>query len=176
MDIETLATELERTIQKSKERSKYFTQEIQRLQFEKRETEKKFQDKIDGLKQNLLDSLGLEETVETDSFIVSKNYPNTESQTTYKLEFPTDKELNERLIQYFKNYDVSLIKEDITYKPIQKNIKQLIIEGQFHISDNGFLVDNNGEIIPDMKVTVKKVEPKVKVKKTSLNNKSRHEN
>lgn len=165
LDIETLATELERTIQKSKERSKYFNQEIQRLQFEKKETEKEFQDKIDGLKQNLLDSLGLEETVETASFIISKNYPNTERQTTYKLEFPKDKELNERLIQYFKNYDAALIKEDITYKPIQKKIKQLIIEEQFHISDNGFLVDNNGEIIPHMKVTVKKVEPKIKIKK-----------
>ncbi|MGL9971308.1 hypothetical protein [Enterococcus sp. DIV1420a] len=175
MDIEALAIELEKTIQKSKDRSKYFSQEIQRLQFKKRKTEEELNHQIDFLRQRLLDSLGVEESVETASFIIFKNYPNIKSMAAYKLEFPTDKESSEQMIHYLKEYATPLIKENITYKPIQKNIKQLIIDEQFHVTDNGFLVDDNGEIVPHIKVAIKKVEPKVKVKKTCFNKNRRHE-
>lgn len=143
----------------------HFSKEIQQLQYEKKVIESEFTKKINQLKSKLLDSLGSEDMVVTKSFIITKNYPNAKSQTSYRLDIPTEEEARERLVKYLRNYDLTLVKEETSYKPIQKNIKQLIIDDYFHFLNNGSLVDDNGEIIPDIKVSLKDVEPRIKIKK-----------
>lgn len=123
MDIESLVLEIETIIQKSKEVMNHFSKEIQQVQYEKRITESEFTKKINQLKSKLLDSLGLEDRVETKSFIITKSYPNAKSQSNYRLDIPTEKEASERLINYLRNFDLTLVKEETSYKSIQKNIK-----------------------------------------------------
>lgn len=123
MDIESLVLEIETIIQKSKEVMNHFSKEIQQVQYEKRITESEFTKKINQLKSKLLDSLGLEDRVETKSFIITKSYPNAKSQSNYRLDKPTEKEASERLINYLRNFDLTLVKEETSYKSIQKNIK-----------------------------------------------------
>ena len=57
-----------------------------------------------------------------------------------------------------------LIKEEVVIKPIQNDIKQLIVDGVFHMTEEGLLIDENGMAIPNTTVDVKSVEVKVKVK------------
>jgi hypothetical protein len=57
-----------------------------------------------------------------------------------------------------------LIKEELVVKPIQNDIKQLLVDGIFHMTDEGLLIDDNGMAIPNTTVDVKGIEVKVKVK------------
>ncbi|MCM6881636.1 hypothetical protein NE257_08655 [Enterococcus italicus] len=92
------------------------------MQYEKRITESEFTKKINQLKSKLLDSIGSEDRVETKSFIIKKSYPNAKSQSNYRLDIPTEKEASERLINYLRNYDLTLVKEETSYKSIQKTL------------------------------------------------------
>ena len=57
-----------------------------------------------------------------------------------------------------------LIKEEVIIKPIQNDIKDLIVDGVYHVTEEGLLIDDNGMAIPNTTVEVKGVEVKVKVK------------
>ncbi|OJG36226.1 hypothetical protein RV00_GL001585 [Enterococcus devriesei] len=108
--------------------------------------------------------LGDAESIETDSFIVSKKYPNLKSKATYKLSLPKSKEEKVRFDRYMKEEHPGLIKEEVVIKPIQNDIKQLIVDGVFHRTEEGLLIDDNGMAIPNTTVNVKGMEVKVKVK------------
>ncbi|MGO2638438.1 MAG: hypothetical protein ACTH9D_05355 [Enterococcus viikkiensis] len=108
--------------------------------------------------------LGDEESVETESFVISKKYPNLKSKASYKLSLPKSKEEKVRFDRYMKEEHPGLIKEEIIVKPIQNDIKQLIVDGVFHRTEEGLLIDDNGMAIPNTTVNVKSMEVKVKVK------------
>ena len=108
--------------------------------------------------------LGDEELVETANFIISKKHPNLKSRATYKLNLPKTKEEKVRFERYMKEEHPGLIKEEIIVKPIQNDIKQLLVDGVFHLTEEGLLIDDNGMAIPNTTVDVKSVEVKVKVK------------
>lgn len=109
--------------------------------------------------------LGDMESVETESFVISKKYPNLKSKASYKLSLPKSKEEKIRFERYMKEEHPGLIKEEVIVKPIQNDIKQLIVDGVFHRTEEGLLIDDNGMAIPNTTVDVKSVEVKVKVKK-----------
>lgn len=108
--------------------------------------------------------LGDVESVETESFVISKKYPNLKSKASYKLSLPKSKEEKVRFEHYMKEEHPGLIKEEIIVKPIQNDIKQLLVDGVFHLTDEGLLIDDNGMAIPNTTVNVKGMEVKVKVK------------
>lgn len=108
--------------------------------------------------------LGDEELVETANFVISKKHPNLKSRATYKLNLPNSKEEKVRFDRYMKEEHPGLIKEELVVKPIQNDIKQLLVDGIFHMSDEGLLIDDNGMAIPNTTVDVKGIEVKVKVK------------
>lgn len=108
--------------------------------------------------------LGDMESVETESFVISKEYPNLKSKATYKLNLPKSKEEKIKFERYMKEEHPGLIKEEVIVKPIQNDIKQLIVDGVFHRTEEGLLIDDNGMAIPNTTVDVKSVEVKVKVK------------
>ncbi|WP_313631400.1 hypothetical protein [Enterococcus devriesei] len=108
--------------------------------------------------------LGDMESVETESFVISKKYPNLKSKASYKLSLPKSKEEKVRFERYMKEEHPGLIKEETIVKPIQNDIKQLIVDGVFHRTEEGLLIDDNGMAIPNTTVDVKSVEVKVKVK------------
>lgn len=108
--------------------------------------------------------LGDMESVETESFVISKEFPNLKSKATYKLNLPKSKEEKIRFERYMKEEHPGLIKEEVIVKPIQNDIKQLIVDGVFHRTEEGLLIDDNGMAIPNTTVDVKSVEVKVKVK------------
>lgn len=125
------------------------------------ESEKELDAALEVQKQLLGDA----DSAETESFIVYKKQPNLDSRTTYKLHFPKTKEEKVRFERYMKEEHPGLIKEETVIKPIQNDIKQLIIEGVYHVTDEGLLIDDNGMAIPNTTADVKGVEVKVKVKK-----------
>lgn len=108
--------------------------------------------------------LGDMESVETESFVISKKYPNLKSKASYKLSLPKSKEEKIRFDRYMKEEHPGLIKEEVVIKPIQNDIKQLIVDGVFHMTEEGLLIDENGMAIPNTTVDIKGVEVKVKVK------------
>lgn len=108
--------------------------------------------------------LGDTESIETESFVISKKHPNLKSRATYKLNLPKSKEEKVRFERYMKEEHPGLIKEETIVKPIQNDIKQLIVDGVFHRTEEGLLIDHNGMAIPNTTVDVKSVEVKVKVK------------
>lgn len=108
--------------------------------------------------------LGDSESIETESFIISKKYPNMKSRATYKLNLPKSKEEKVRFDQYMKQEHPGLIKEEVVVKPIQNDIKQLLADGVFNMTEEGLLIDDNGMVIPNTTVDVKGIEVKVKVK------------
>lgn len=108
--------------------------------------------------------LGDEELVETANFVISKELPNLKSRATYKLNLPKTKEEKARFERYMKEEHPGLIKEEIIVKPIQNDIKQLLVDGVFHLTEEGLLIDDNGMAIPNTTVNVKGMEVKVKVK------------
>lgn len=126
-----------------------------------RETEQELNAALELQKQ----LLGDDELVETKSFVISKKHPNLKSRATYKLNLPKSKEEKVRFECYMKEEHPGLIKEEVVIKPIQNDIKQLLADGVFHLTEEGLLVDDNGMAIPNVTVDVKSVEVKVKVKK-----------
>lgn len=110
--------------------------------------------------------IGDNEQVETESFIIHKKHPNLKSKAAYKLVPPDDKKQKEEFIEYLRTEHEELLKENISYKPIQNDIKKLIIDGVFNLTDEGLLIDDNGIAIPHLIVDVKDIELKVKVKQS----------
>ncbi|EME7094295.1 hypothetical protein QEI46_002767, partial [Enterococcus faecium] len=57
-----------------------------------------------------------------------------------------------------------LVKESTEYKPKQLDIKKLIADGVFQLTDDLRVIDENGCYIPNLIVDIKEPEVKVKVK------------
>lgn len=142
-----------------------YTQRIQELQWLRNKVEQEYQQELDRLQTLILKQIGDKEKVETESFVLTKKRPNLSRPANYKLQLPKDKEQKEPFIQYLRQEHPGLIKETTEYKPIQNDFKKLIADGVFHLTEDYQVIDDNGCLIPNLKVDVKGVEVKVKVKK-----------
>ncbi|EPH81489.1 hypothetical protein P0E63_08950 [Enterococcus faecalis] len=142
-----------------------YAQRIQELQWLRNKVEQEYQQELDRLQTLILKQIGDKEKVETESFVLTKKRPNLSRPANYKLQLPKDKEQKEPFIQYLRQEHSGLIKETTEYKPIQNDFKKLIADGVFHLTEDYQVIDDNGCLIPNLKVDVKGVEVKVKVKK-----------
>ena len=84
----------------------------------------------------------------------------------FKLQPSKVKEEKEQFIQYLRNEHPELVKESTEYKPKQLDIKKLIADGVFQLTDDCRVVDENGCFIPNLTVDIKEPEVKVKVKQS----------
>lgn len=165
MTLEELTRHLEQLEQEKGLKYKEYTRKIMELQVARETIDKEYQQEIETLKTLILEQMGDDGKVETESFVLTKKQPNLSRPANYKLQLPKDKEEKEPFIQYLRQEHPGLIKEATEYKPIQNDFKKLIADGVFHLTEDNQVIDDNGCIIPNLKVNVKGVEVKVKVKK-----------
>lgn len=164
MNLEEVTKSIEKMKMAQKQSLNWYDEQIVSLQNDKTQEFRETQKQIDAAIELQKILLGDEELVETESFIISKKYPNPKSNATYKLNLPKTKEEKIRFDRYMVEEHPGLIKEEVVIKPIQNEIKQLIIDGIYHITEEKLLIDDNGMAIPNVTVEVKGVEVKVKVK------------
>lgn len=164
MTLEEITKKIETMKMEQKASLNRYDEQIASLQNDKTQEYLTTQKEIDAALEIQKTLLGDAESVETESFVISKKRPNLKSKAAYKLQPPTDKKEKERFISYLKEEHAWLLKEETTYKLIANDTKQLIIDGIFHMTDEGLVVDDNGMAIPYLKAEVKPVEVKVKVK------------
>ena len=164
MNLEEITKSIENLVLDQKSDLNIYDKKIAELQAKKAEAHQSYQRQIDAAMELQKMLLGDAESIETESFIISKKRPNLKSKAAYKLQPPTDKKEKERFIRYLKEEHAGLLKEETTYKLIANDTKQLIIDGIFHMTDEGLVVDDNGMTIPYLKAEVKPVEVRVKVK------------
>lgn len=164
MNLEEITKSIENLVLDQKSDLNIYDKKIAELQAKKAEAYQSYQRQIDAAMELQKMLLGDAESVETESFIISKKFPNPKSKDTYKLNLPKSKEEKVRFERYMLEEHPGLIKEEVVIKPIQNDIKQLIIDGVYHITEEGLLIDDNGMAIPNTTVDVKGVEVKVKVK------------
>lgn len=165
MNLEEITRRIEDLKQYQKNCLDKYDEQITVIQERKRKFYEEMQKEIDAGLYFQKTLLGDNEKVETESFVIQKKHPNMKSKATYKLEIPSDKKEKEKFIDYLRQEHQGLVKEEVSYKPIQNDIKQLIVDGIFNITEEGLLVDDNGLAIPYVQVNVKDMELKVKVKK-----------
>lgn len=163
--LETITKEIEYMKQSQKEKLDQYDLAIAKLVEKKKQFLDKAQQEIDAALVIQRQLLGDEELVETQSFIVSKKYPDFTKPVSYKLQLPKEKEQKDALIQYLRNEQPELVKEKVEYSPVQNEFKKRIAAQVFRLTEEGELVDENGQLIPELTVEVKDVEVKVKVKK-----------
>lgn len=164
MNLEEITKEIELMKQVQKSKLDLYDRQIAEIMDAKAKFLNESKQELDAALELQKQLLGDAESIETDSFIVSKKYPNLKSKTTYKLNLPKSKEEKVRFDRYMKEEHPGLIKEELVVKPIQNDIKQLLVDGIFHMTDEGLLIDDNGMAIPNTTVDVKGIEVKVKVK------------
>lgn len=164
-NLEHLTKQLEQLEQEKLTKYKEHTEKIQELQAVRTKIDQEYEQEIESVKYLILEQLGDQEEIETESFIVSKKHPDLTKPSYYKLQLPKDKEQKERFIEYMKKDHPELIKEKTEYSPIQLDIKRLVADQVFHLTDEKQVVDENGQLIPYLSANVKGIEPKVKVKK-----------
>lgn len=164
MNLEEITKSIEEMKMAQKQSLAWYDEQIVSLQNDKTQEYLTTQKEIDAAMELQKMLLGDAESIETESFIISKKFPNPKSKNTYKLNLPKSKEEKVRFERYMLEEHPGLIKEEVVIKPIQNDIKQLIIDGVYHITEEGLLIDDNGMAIPNTTVDVKGVEVKVKVK------------
>ncbi|MFC0278098.1 hypothetical protein ACFFH2_15600 [Enterococcus devriesei] len=164
MNLEEITKEIELMKQVQKSKLDLYDRQIGEIMDAKAKFLNESKQELDAALELQKQLLGDAESIETDSFIVSKKYPNLKSKATYKLSLPKSKEEKVRFDRYMKEEHPGLIKEEVVIKPIQNDIKQLIVDGVFHRTEEGLLIDDNGMAIPNTTVNVKGMEVKVKVK------------
>lgn len=165
MNLEDITREIEMMRQVQKSKLDLYDRQIAEITDAKVAFLNKSKQELDAALEIQRQLLGDMESVETESFVISKKYPNLKSKASYKLSLPKSKEEKIRFERYMKEEHPGLIKEEVIVKPIQNDIKQLIVDGVFHRTEEGLLIDDNGMAIPNTTVDVKSVEVKVKVKK-----------
>ncbi|MGL9971446.1 hypothetical protein [Enterococcus sp. DIV1420a] len=165
MNLEELTRQLERLEQEKGLKLREYTQRIQELQWLRTKVEQEYQQKISTIQDRMIEQMADDEKVETESFVLTKKQPNLSRPANYKLQLPKDKEEREPFINYLRQEHPGLIKATTEYKPIQNDFKKLIADGVFHLTADNQVIDDNGCLIPYLKVNVKGVEVKVKVKK-----------
>lgn len=164
MNLEDITREIEMMRQVQKSKLDLYDRQIAEITDVKVAFLNKSKQELDAALEIQRQLLGDMESVETESFVISKKYPNLKSKASYKLSLPKSKEEKIRFERYMKEEHPGLIKEETIVKPIQNDIKQLIVDGVFHRTEEGLLIDDNGMAIPNTTVDVKSVEVKVKVK------------
>lgn len=164
MNLEDITREIEMMRQVQKSKLDLYDRQIAEITDAKVAFLNKSKQELDAALEIQRQLLGDMESVETESFVISKKYPNLKSKASYKLSLPKSKEEKIRFERYMKEEHPGLIKEEVIVKPIQNDIKQLIVDGVFHRTEEGLLIDDNGMAIPNTTVDVKSVEVKVKVK------------
>lgn len=164
MNLEDITREIEMMRQVQKSKLDLYDRQIAEITDAKVAFLNKSKQELDAALEIQKQLLGDMESVETESFVISKKYPNLKSKASYKLSLPKSKEEKIRFERYMKEEHPGLIKEEVIVKPIQNDIKQLIVDGVFHRTEEGLLIDDNGMAIPNTTVDVKSVEVKVKVK------------
>ncbi|MDQ2047232.1 hypothetical protein [Enterococcus faecium] len=164
MNLEDITREIEMMRQVQKSKLDLYDRQIAEITDAKVAFLNKSKQELDAALEIQRQLLGDMESVETESFVISKKYPNLKSKASYKLSLPKSKEEKIRFERYMKEEHPGLIKEETIVKPIQNDIKQLIVDGVFHRTEEGLLIDDNGMAIPNTTVDVKSVEVKVKVK------------
>ena len=110
--------------------------------------------------------MGNAELVETKSFVLTMKPVDLRKPSHFKLQPSKVKEEKEQFIQYLRNEHPELVKESTEYKPKQLDIKKLIADGVFQLTDDFRVVDENGCFIPNLTVDIKEPEVKVKVKQS----------
>ena len=164
MNLEEITKEIELMKQVQKSKLDLYDRQIAEIMDAKVKFLNESKQELDAALELQKQLLGDAESIETESFIVSKKYPNFKSKAAYKLSLPKSKEEKVRFDRYMKEEHPGLIKEETIIKPIQNDIKQLIVDGVFYMTEEGLLIDDNGMAIPNTTVDVKGVEVKVKVK------------
>lgn len=164
MNLEDITRKIEMMRQVQKSKLDLYDRQIAEITDAKVAFLNKSKQELDAALEIQRQLLGDMESVETESFVISKKYPNLKSKASYKLSLPKSKEEKIRFERYMKEEHPGLIKEEVIVKPIQNDIKQLIVDGVFHRTEEGLLIDDNGMAIPNTTVDVKSVEVKVKVK------------
>lgn len=164
MNLEEITKEIELMKQVQKSKLDLYDRQIAEIMDAKVKFLNESKQELDAALELQKQLLGDAESIETESFIVSKKYPNFKSKTAYKLSLPKSKEEKVRFERYMKEEHPGLIKEEVIVKPIQNDIKQLIVDGVFHRTEEGLLIDDNGMAIPNTTVDVKGIEVKVRVK------------
>lgn len=165
LNLEQLTKQLENLEQEKRNKYKEYTQKIQELQAMRIKNDQEYEQEIESVKFLILEQLGDQEEIETESFIVSKQHPDLTKPSYYKLQLPKEAEQKERFIDYMKKEHPELLKEKTAYSPVQLDIKKLVADQVFHLTDENQVVDENGQLIPYLSADVKGIEPKVKVKK-----------
>ncbi|KAF1303699.1 hypothetical protein [Enterococcus sp. JM9B] len=164
MNLDQLTMDLEKLESDFGALQNEYDRQIADLQDKKTIALQAIKQEIDAGRTLQLQLLGDAKFIETDSFIVSKKYPNPKSKATYKLVQPTEKNEKEKFLRYMQEEHIGLLKEETTFKLIANDTKQLLVDGVFHITGEGLVVDDNGMAIPYLKAEMKDVEVKVKVK------------
>lgn len=164
MNLEEITKSIEEMKMAQKQSLAWYDEQIVSLQNDKTQEFLETQKQIDAAIELQKMLLGDMEAIETESFIISKKFPNPKSKNTYKLNLPKSKEEKARFERYMLEEHPGLIKEETILRPIQNDIKQLIADGIYHVTEEGLLIDDNGVAIPNTTVEVKGIEVKVKVK------------
>lgn len=164
MNLEDITREIEMMRQVQKSKLDLYDRQIAEITNTKVAFLNESKQELDAAIELQKQLLGDAESIETESFVISKKYPNLKSKASYKLSLPKSKEEKVRFERYMKEEHPGLIKEEVIVKPIQNDIKQLLVDGIFNMTDEGLLIDDNGMAIPNTTVDVKSVEVKVKVK------------
>lgn len=164
MTLEEITKKIETMKMTQKASLNWYDEQIVSLQNDKTQKYLTTQKEIDAALEIQKTLLGDAESVETESFVISKKRPNLKSKAAYKLNLPKEKNEKVRFERYMLEEHPGLIKQEVVIKPIQNDIKQLIVDGTYHITEEGLLIDDNGVAIPNTTVDVKPVEVRVKVK------------
>lgn len=166
-DLEWITKKIEELEQAKKIKSDEYDLEIAKTTERKNRVCADLQKEIDEAVAIQRQLMGNAEIVETKSFVLTMKPVDLRKPSQFKLQPSKIKEEKEQFIQYLRNEhpELVLVKESTEYKPKQLDIKKLIADGVFQLTDDLRVIDENGCYIPNLTVDIKEPEVKVKVKK-----------
>lgn len=165
-DLEWITKKIEELEQAKKHRLNQYDREIAKTTERKNRVCADLQKEIDEAVAIQRQLMGNAELVETKSFVLTMKPVDLRKPSQFKLQPSKVKEEKEQFIQYLRNEHPELVsvKESTEYKPKQLDIKKLIADGVFQLTDDLRVIDENGCYIPNLTVDIKEPEVKVKVK------------
>ena len=158
-NLETVTKELDQLLMDKGSTQRFYTDEITKLQLKEKQELTEIDKEIAALQEMQKKLIGDNEEIETDSFIVRKKHFNPTKKSSWKIE----KEDEEKLVEFLKQSHADLVNVKTTESVYVNNFKELIAEGYFNVVD-GNVVDENGEVIPDVKAELKQTEIAYKIK------------
>ena len=159
-DLEWITKKIEELEQAKKHRLNQYDIEIAQITERKNRVCADLQKEIDEAVVIQRQLMGNAELVETKSFVLTMKPVDLRKPSHFKLQPSKVKEEKE----YLRNEHPELVKESTEYKPKQLDIKKLIADGVFQLTDDLRVIDENGCYIPNLTVGIKEPEVKVKVK------------